>query len=138
TLSSGSGMETCRCLMNVVMRKFLTRIIIDGSLEVVGADGSHERFGNGTGVPVRIRFTSTAAERHVLLQPDPGLPEEYMSGGVVLEQGSLYDLLNVLMSNMPEIDGAWWMRFTNAARNFLSRFHQINTPGRSRKNVHSH
>lgn len=124
--------------MNVVMRKFLTRMIASGNLEVIGSDGSGGKFGDGSGPYVRIRFTSAAAERQVILNPDPGLPEAYMDGGFALEQGTLYDLLHILMSNVPEVDGSWWMRTINHLRNFLSRLHQINTPDRSRRNVHSH
>ncbi len=70
--------------MNKMLRKFLQRMITEGSLEIVTSDGSVLKLGNGTGVPARIRFTSAAAERHCMLHPDPGVPEEYMNGGFVI------------------------------------------------------
>ena len=62
--------------MNRLLHRFLQRTIVEGSLEIVHADGRTDRYGDGRGTPVRIRFASDAAERSVILDPDLKLGEE--------------------------------------------------------------
>ena len=40
------------------IEKFLWRAMKRGTLEIVDAEGKTHRFGDGTGIPVRVRFTS--------------------------------------------------------------------------------
>ncbi|MCR4281597.1 MAG: cyclopropane-fatty-acyl-phospholipid synthase family protein, partial [Bauldia sp.] len=124
--------------MNVLMRQFLARTTLDGSLEIVDADGNLLRYGDGAGKPVRIRFTSHAAERAVTLDPDPKIGEEYMDGGYVVESGSLYDFLELAMSNVPPERLPWWTMAGAAMRYLMRRAHQFNPPSRARDNVHHH
>ena len=124
--------------MNRLLNKFLERTIREGTLEIVNADGSVRRYGDGKGEPVRIRFTSDAAERAVILDPDLKLGEEYMDGGYVIEAGSLYDILHVALSNMENFQPPWWSGFLASGRHVFRRLHQLNTPGRARRNIHSH
>ena len=124
--------------MNILMRSFLGGLNFDGTLVLVDADGAEHRYGNGTGKPVRIRFASHAAERAVILNPDLKLGEEYMNGGYVLEEGTLYDLIELAMTSVPQDRYPWWTLVPRAGRYLLRRIHQFNPPGRSRSNVHHH
>ena len=45
-----------------------------------------------------VRFTSAAAQRAVLLDPELKLGEAYMDGTFVVEQGSIADVLALLLS----------------------------------------
>ena len=54
-------------------------------------------FGDKIGMPVAIRFITRAAQRGVLIDPELRLGEAYMDGGVVLEQGSIADLLAIVL-----------------------------------------
>ncbi len=120
------------------IEKFLGRAIKRGSLEIVDADGKLHRFGDGTGDPVRVRFTSEQAERAVINNPDLKLGEEYVDRGFVVEQGTLYDFMMMLLTNvegvippLPVVARAAWNYATR-------RFDQANSLKRSRRNVHSH
>ena len=124
--------------MNSLLRRFLPRMFSRGSLEIVDAHGSIHRFGDGTGTPMRLRFLSDRAERAILLNPDLKLGEEYMNGGFVMEAGSIADLLQAAMANLPNIEEPWWFRATGHARYLLRRFRQFNTPDRAKNNVHRH
>src|SRR5665213_2367877 len=124
--------------MNNLLRSYLPRLFLRGSLEIVDAHGATHRFGDGTGTPVRIRFLSDRAERAVLLNPDLKLGEEYMNGGYVVEQGSIADLLHAAMDNLTQAAEPWWSKAIGHARYLLRRFRQFNTPGRAKDNVHRH
>jgi len=49
---------------------FLRRFVRRGSLIVTTARGRTGTFGDGTGFPVAVRFTSATAQRGVLLDPE--------------------------------------------------------------------
>jgi cyclopropane-fatty-acyl-phospholipid synthase len=124
--------------MNNLLRSYLPRLFVRGSLEIVDAHGTTYRFGDGTGTPVRIRFLSDRAQRAVLLNPDLKLGEEYMNGGYVMEQGSIADLLHAALDNLTAVAEPWWSKTIGHARYLLRRFRQFNTPGRAKDNVHHH
>jgi cyclopropane-fatty-acyl-phospholipid synthase len=120
------------------IEKFLNRGFKRGSLEIVDASGKLHRFGDGTGEPVRIRFTSERAERSVAHNPDLKIGEEFVDGGYVMERGSLYDFMLLIFSNfegvMPPLPVIARALFHYAMR----RFEQANTKKHARANVHSH
>lgn len=104
---------------------------------MVDAHGSLRRYGTGGAAPTRIRFTSARAERNVLLSPDLKVGEEYMRGGLVVEQGTIYDLLAIVLGNLKGDYPSWLRAGTNVGY-LLRRLHQINTPRRARRNVNRH
>ncbi len=124
--------------MNALYRGLFQRFIRRGALEVVDAAGETIVVGDGTGHRVRIRFTSSAAERRVVLNPAMGLGEAYMDGGLVIEAGTIRDLVTLLLVNYQDLQKTGWMealRRLRAATRVLAPF---NNPLRSRQNVHSH
>ena len=82
--------------MDRVLRLIFARLIGAGNLRVTTAGGSTFIFGDGTGTPAAIRFTTRAAQRRVLLDPALKFGEAYMDGGVVVEAGSIADVLAIL------------------------------------------
>ena len=124
--------------MNALMRTFLGGVPLKGTLEIIDATGTRHRYGDGSGPSARIRFTSSAAERAIMLNPELKLGEEYMNGGFVIEEGSLYGLLDMIMSSVPHDKYPWWTVVPAVGRFLMRRIHQFNPPGRSRENVHHH
>src|ERR1700736_1154024 len=124
--------------MNTLLRGFLDRAIRVGWLEVVDAKGEIHRFGDGTGSRVRVRFTSSAAEWNVILNPHLKLGEEFMDGGFVVDEGTLYDFLAVAQSNISGIAPKWWMKAGLGLRYLTRRLRQMNSPLRARRNVQTH
>jgi cyclopropane-fatty-acyl-phospholipid synthase len=115
---------------------FLRRFIRRGSLTVTTAGGRTCTFGDGTGSAVAVRFTSASAERAVLLDPELKLGEAYMDGTVVLEQGSIADLLALLFSQARL--GARIWALPRLLRYLFRRLQQLNPRSRSRNNVAHH
>ena len=121
-----------------LLDRFLRRTGIEGTIVIVDPAGKAHTFGDGTGDPVRVRFTSERAIWNVLRHPDLNLGEEFMRGGLVVEEGSIYALLKILMENSGRMKQPWPAVVAGALRRSTRRLRQINTPIRSRRNVHAH
>jgi cyclopropane-fatty-acyl-phospholipid synthase len=124
--------------MNGLLHSFLGRAIKAGSLEIVSPDGQSHVYGDGSGDPVRIRFTSDRAVSNLVRNPDLKLGEEFVDGGFVIEQGSVYDFLYLVLGNVRGVVPPWPMILTTALRKATRRIRQFNPPGRARRNVHAH
>lgn len=84
-----------------ILDHFLERGVRDGVLEVTRPDGSTRRFGKpAEGFPnVRIRFTDKRAERRILSDPRLGAAEAFMDGQLVVEEGDIMQLVQLLRAN---------------------------------------
>ena len=109
-----------------------------GTFRLTTARGSVFTFGDGTGRPVAARFTSTAAELAVMLDPELRLGEAYMDGTLVVEHGSIADLLALLFGQTADGMPPVWARPQWLARYLHRRLQQWNPPARSRRNVAHH
>jgi cyclopropane-fatty-acyl-phospholipid synthase len=116
---------------------FLNRFIRHGSLTVITASGKVYTFGNGSGTSVAVRFTSATALRAVLLDPELRLGEAYMDGTLVVERGSIADLLEILMRQQ-HIAAPTWALPPRMIRHSFRRVQQFNLRSRSRRNVAHH
>jgi len=85
--------------MNRLLRIFFERSIRVGAVEVVEPSGAVHRFGDSSPPVARVRFVSPAIERAVVLNPQMKLGEAFMDGGFVVEDGSIYDFLALVLSN---------------------------------------
>ena len=115
---------------------FLRRFIGSGSLTVTTARGSTGTFGDGTGRPVAIRFSNAAAQRGVLFDPELKLGEAYMDGTLIVEQGSIADVLALLLGQ--EHLGARNWALPRALRYLFRRLQQFNLRSRALTNVAHH
>jgi cyclopropane-fatty-acyl-phospholipid synthase len=122
--------------MDRLLRNFLGKFIRRGTMIFTTASGAKFTCGDGTGEPVHARFLTTEAERRILLNPELALGEIYMDGEFVVENGTIADVLAVVM-DQPEVlprwaKPRWWMRY------LLRRAAQFNPRSRSRGNVAHH
>jgi len=119
-------------LLIIFLRQFIRR----GSFTVTTASGRVYTFGDGTGSPVAVRFTTARAQYAVLFDPELKLGEAYMDGTFVVERGSIADVLALLFSQDHFAAGSWALpRF---ARYLFRRLQQFNLRSRSRQNVAHH
>jgi cyclopropane-fatty-acyl-phospholipid synthase len=116
---------------------FLQKYIRRGSLKVTTASGTTRTFGDGSGPAVAVRFTTAAAQRAVLLDPELKLGEAYMDGTFVVEQGSIADVLAVLL-RQERIGAVNWAWLPRLLRHLFRRLQQYNPRSRSRQNVAHH
>ncbi|MDQ0315612.1 SAM-dependent methyltransferase [Amorphus orientalis] len=124
--------------MDRLLKTFLSRVVKAGNLKIVDAEGKVQAFGDGTGDLVQVRFTDPKAERSCILNPGLKVGECYMDGSLVMDEGSIYDFLAVVLSNAGLDRPAWWIKAEETYRYLTRRLRQNNTLTRSRSNVAHH
>jgi cyclopropane-fatty-acyl-phospholipid synthase len=116
----------------------LRRIVEHGNLSIITYDGVTHRFGNGQGPPVVARLKDRRIERQLALDPHLAVGEAYMDGRLVMEQGRIYDLLEVVLENALSHPPPRWAQSLDLARFLTRRLAQFNPAGRARRNVAHH
>ena len=123
----------------MLIAAFMKRLIQRGELKVIDADGRERTF---KGVEplhkVTIRFTDKKVEREILLNPEMAVPEAYVDGRLLIEEGDLRDFLELCVVNLD--DG---MPFSGSTiltpLGFLARrWQQWHPPGRAKANAAHH
>ena len=121
-------------LLDVLLR----RIVRHGDLTVTDAAGVAHRYGDGSGPVVALILKDPQIERHLVRDPQLALGEAYMDGRLVMQQGGIYDLLEVVLSNSQWQEFPAWTKALDATRYLVRRMIQFNSAGRSRRNVAHH
>jgi cyclopropane-fatty-acyl-phospholipid synthase len=121
-----------------LLRWGLNRFVRRGSLRLTTARGSIFTFGDGTGPPVAARFVSKESQRAVMLDPELKLGEAYMDGTLLIEQGTIADLLRLVLGQTPDGMPPDWARPQWLIRYLNRRLQQFNLPSRARRNVAHH
>ena len=116
----------------------LAKAISRGTLSVTFASGRSGRYGDETGRPVSIRFRDAGAQRPLLLDADLRFGELYMDGRLVVEEGTIFDVLKLFYGNAEGKPQPLPARIIDAVRFRIRRFARTNLPGRSRANVAHH
>ena len=124
--------------MERLLRLALRHFIHAGNLRVTTAGGTVFNFGDGSGPPVAIRFTTRAAQCGVLLDPELKFGEAYVDGTLVVEQGTITDVLSVVFAQRRDGKPPLWARPQWLIRYLYRRLRQFNPPKRSRRNVAHH
>jgi cyclopropane-fatty-acyl-phospholipid synthase len=119
-------------LLQFLLKTFIRR----GTFRVTTSRGTVLTFGDGTGQPVAVRFTSRAAEWAILLDPELKFGEAFMNGTFVVEQGSIADVLAVMLGQNTDVPH--WARPQWVLRYLYRRLQQFNPRRRARHNVAHH
>jgi cyclopropane-fatty-acyl-phospholipid synthase len=124
--------------MDRLLRWAFETVVRTGNLRVTTAGGSTFTVGDGTGPTVAIRFTTRAAERGLLTYPELRLGEAYMGGGIIVEQGSIAEVLAILLGQPDRDSPPTWARIPLLARFLYRRLTQLNLRPLARRNVAHH
>ncbi|WP_438276315.1 class I SAM-dependent methyltransferase [Nitrobacter sp.] len=122
--------------MDRLLRFFLNQFVQRGSITFVTASGMIFTCGDETGEPVRVRLTTKEVARQLLLDPEMSFGEAYTDGTMVVERGSIADLLAIIL-DQPDVMPRWaklqwWLRY------LVRNIQQFNPRGRSINNVARH
>jgi cyclopropane-fatty-acyl-phospholipid synthase len=126
-----------------ILTRLLGGVVRRGSLTIHYADGVVETIGSASTdfSDVTIRFTDAAAARAIVTNPELGAGEGYMNGRLILEQGSIWDLIMLVSGNSPLESDHTLVRPT-ALQGFIERMKQMrdsrNKQARSKANVAHH
>ncbi len=124
--------------MDRLLQWALEKLIRGGNLRVTTASGSTFAFGDGSGKPAAIRFTSRAAELGVLIDPQFRFGEAYMNGQIIVEVGTIADILAIVLRQSHDTRPLIWARMQGVARFLCRRWTQLNLRPRARRNVAHH
>src|SRR5215470_8930120 len=124
--------------MDRLLRAVLQSSICAGTLRITTASGTTFTLGDGSGKPTAIRFKSHAAERGVLLDPEMKFGQAYMDGSVVVEEGSIADVLAVILRQQRDGKPPLFARPQWFIRYLYRRLLQFNPRPRARRNVAHH
>jgi cyclopropane-fatty-acyl-phospholipid synthase len=125
--------------MYALLDRVFRMVVKTGALSVTGPSGRQFVYGDETGIPVAIRIANDAAARRIAMDPDLALGETYMEGSLLIEQGTISDLINLLIQNAGNIaDYPPLSRFLYKVRRGLKRIDQYNPVGKARANIAHH
>ncbi len=120
----------------MALEGYLKAAVGEGDLVVTLPGGKRLTLGDGTGPSVAVRITSPLWALRIATFPETALGDAYMDGGVILEAGDVYDLLEIAGRNFrrrPGVHRAGWL--ARWRQDFvLSR----NAKRQARDNVHRH
>ena len=124
--------------MDALVFRTLHRLIKKGTLRLTTAKGVARSFGGGDGLTVAVRFRTARAQRRVLLDPELRLGEAFVDGDLIIEQGTITQLLELLLSQDQKGTAPITTKMLAGLRFVLRRLAQKNGRRRSRRNVAHH
>jgi cyclopropane-fatty-acyl-phospholipid synthase len=124
--------------MDKVLTAVFARLVSRGALTVVTARGTERVFGDGTGEEVRVRFADAGAERGVILNPELRLGELFMDGRFIVERGTIFDFLAIVLGGTVSRPKPLLLRVLDRVKILMRRSRNANTPWRARRNVAHH
>lgn len=117
---------------------FLSRLIKQGALVAIYADGRSKQYGEDSSSPVTVRFHARSLPRKLLVNPDLVLGEAYMDGTLTIEDDDIYGLIELLVVNLAHQPEVWHYRSLARLRRLYRRLAQFNPAERARRNVAHH
>ena len=121
-------------LIGKLVGKLLTR----GSITLKTPGKPPQTFGPGAGKHLTVRFTDKRVAFDIIRSPRLGFGETYMDGRLVIEDGTILDLMRLIVgANRWEDWGKGRKTLTKRRKNWLKLF-STNNLKRARKNVAHH
>ncbi|MBL8771664.1 MAG: class I SAM-dependent methyltransferase [Phenylobacterium sp.] len=81
------------------LQAMLEKVVRTGDLTLKLPGGRTLKLGDGSGPPLTARITTAAWAARIAAKPGLGVGEAYMDGGLVLEQGSIDDFIDLIGAN---------------------------------------
>jgi cyclopropane-fatty-acyl-phospholipid synthase len=123
----------------MLLVKVLARVLGEGQLTVIDAAGrSHRLAGAKPGPAVTMHVHSWWTGIRLTLRPRLAFGEAYMDGTLTVEDGDIYDLLDLLGRNIAAVEATPAVRWSLALQKFLRLMQQYNPIGRAQRNVAHH
>jgi cyclopropane-fatty-acyl-phospholipid synthase len=122
----------------MLLTRLFERIITIGRLDVIDAHGAVYRFTGDRGAAVTIRLHDPTLHWKLFCRPRLFLPEAFVDGTLTIEEGTLYDLIDLLACNLDVLPDGALARLLNGSLMSLRRVHQYNPLTRARRNAAHH
>jgi cyclopropane-fatty-acyl-phospholipid synthase len=117
-----------------------SKVIRRGELTVTFPGGEKRTFGQPEprGRRAAVRITSGKALRRILRNPRLGVGEAYMDGTLVVEEGDIYDFLDLITFNARWEKGGGARHAIRKRGKIKGKLDQLNWRSRSKRNVAHH
>ncbi|MFG5778208.1 class I SAM-dependent methyltransferase [Comamonas sp. J-3] len=125
-------------LVTKMLQRAFAPLVKTGQLDVVLPWGKMLSFGDGGQPQARIRFTDRRAVFHLLRDPDLNFGEMFMQERLVVDQGSVYDVLELVLRHAKQVPDSKAVQILDAWRMKLRPVLQNNMRSKSRANVAHH
>src|SRR6187402_2243226 len=79
----------------------IDKLLKTGSITIIEPGKKPETYGPGGGRALTVRLTDRRVPFEILKSPRLGFGEAYMDGRVVIEDGTILDLLEMVMGSNP-------------------------------------
>ncbi|HEY3908439.1 MAG TPA: cyclopropane-fatty-acyl-phospholipid synthase family protein [Stellaceae bacterium] len=122
----------------MLLARFFERVITTGRLRIIDAGGASHRVAGAPGPSVAIRLHDRALHWKLVARPRLYLPEAFVDGSLTIEEGSLYELVDLLALNLEVLPDGVLSRLLNGSYTLLRRVHQYNPRSRARQNAAHH
>ena len=119
----------------MIMKSVLKSVIRTGCLRVVDAAGRAYLIGDASPPCATIRLRSKRTEYALAFHPALSFGEAYMNGELVIEEGSLYDILKLVALNFNDANRHPWLSLIEHAGKYLKQHNPI---AKARRNVAHH
>ncbi|MFW2828816.1 class I SAM-dependent methyltransferase [Sphingomonas sp. ID0503] len=121
---------------------FLKRIVVNGRLIAIDPDGRVHEYGRAAdGFPeLTIRLTDSAVQRAIISNPQLGAGEGFMDGRLIVEQGDIRDLIDIILHNL-RWENAGLLQdsaLRRALGSVKGKLDRINWQAKSKRNVAHH
>ena len=125
-------------LTSYILRRSLGGLIKTGALRVVMPDGQAFDFGDGTGPAIQVRFADPGAVWAVILDPDLRTGEMFTEGRLVVETGTIYDFLCLVLKHAHGAEDGPLDAVLDPLRDLQMALFRRNDRSASRRNVEHH
>ena len=119
--------------------RLIDKLLKQGSITLVTPDGKRQTHGPGGGRSLTVRFTDNKVPFEIFKNPRLGLGETYMDARLIIEDGTILDLMEMVTgSNRWEDGGDSRKMFGKSAIGAIKSLIRRNDPRKSRRNVAHH
>lgn len=125
-------------LTEKLLQQVFAPLVKTGRLEVITPSGKALIFGDGGQPQARLRFADRRAVLALLRDPDLNFGELFMQQRLLVEQGTVYDVLELVLRGAKQVPVSATVRMLDAWRMKLRPLLQNNLRGKSRANVAHH
>lgn len=126
--------------MRQILDRLLKRMIRKGGLTVIWPNGEKSSYGPDAAGAVTLKITDERAVRAMIFNPGLAFGEGYMDGTIVPVDCSIFQALEVLLSNLQAagMGAVPMMKARMVFGTMVRRLRQLNNAVRSRRNVAHH
>ena len=120
-----------------LISRLIGTLLTKGRITLVQPDGSRETYGPG-GKELTVRLLDRRVAFDIARNPRLGLGEAYMDGRIVVEDGDILDLMELVTGANPWEGGGEGRKAIGKGKRRLKSFFRRNRPTKARKNVAHH